>query len=60
MSSPVVFTDYIRPVCIVPNGTRTDAIDPPTFAGAICSTLGWGFTCEYNMQKINITSCLAR
>ncbi|CAK8696794.1 unnamed protein product [Clavelina lepadiformis] len=51
MESPVLFNQFIRPACLVPNGTRTDALNKPTFSGAICATLGWGFTSSANGQR---------
>ena len=46
MSAPVRYTDVIKPICIVPQGTRTDADAAPTFADSICTVVGWGITCK--------------
>ncbi|XP_078494720.1 chymotrypsinogen A-like [Ciona intestinalis] len=40
----VTFSEYVRPACIVDNNTRTDNTFEPTFAGSICTILGWGLT----------------
>ena len=43
----VTFTKYIQPLDIAPPGTPTDNTNPPSFAGELCNTVGWGFTCTY-------------
>ena len=42
MSTPVEYTEFIRPICVVPANTNTDGPNSPTFAGSICATIGWG------------------
>uniref|UniRef100_H2YXF0 Peptidase S1 domain-containing protein n=1 Tax=Ciona savignyi TaxID=51511 RepID=H2YXF0_CIOSA len=40
----VTFSKYVRPICLVPPGTRTDDTFAPSFAATVCVTVGWGFT----------------
>nr|CAB3265203.1 trypsin-3-like [Phallusia mammillata] len=54
MTTPIKFNEFIRPICLIPNGTRTDDVDPPSFAGAVCSTLGWGFTSPIQRTKSDV------
>lgn len=51
LSGTVRYTNYIRPVCLVPKGFPTDATENQefdgsrfTFAGTSCTVLGWGQT----------------
>jgi len=45
LSKEVNFNEFVRPVCLVKPGTRTDANEVPTFAGMrLCTTIGWGIT----------------
>nr|XP_039260115.1 serine protease 30-like isoform X1 [Styela clava] len=65
LSEPVVFTRYIRPVCLVPSGFPTDSTTPIDFegkpsslSGTLCTVLGWGQTEKKNrseiMQQLNV------
>ncbi|XP_078481480.1 chymotrypsin-like elastase family member 1 [Ciona intestinalis] len=47
----ITFTKYIRPICLVTAATRTDDTIPPSFAGAVCVTVGWGFTSSPQGQR---------
>lgn len=46
LEKEVTFTKYIQPLRIAPPGTPTDNTNPPSFAGELCNTVGWGVTCK--------------
>ncbi|XP_078481630.1 chymotrypsin-like elastase family member 2A [Ciona intestinalis] len=54
LSQKVVFTRYVRPICVVPPGTITDNNLTPTFAGQLCLAAGWGFTSSPVGMRTNI------